>query len=238
MFSKVCFSLLWVGFCLYAFAFAPPQQPDTFELIAKLSTGQWADINPATVALFNLMGVWPMIYACLALIDGTAQKIPAWPFVTLSFGVGAFALLPYLALRDGDAGLSSGFDSDFDKEKSVQQDSTEEKKADDNSSKLLAVVDSPWTGRAIALASLILIIYGLTQGNWQDFAQQWRTSQFIHVMSLDFCVLCAVVAPLVKSDMARRKMDNAALFWAAVLIPLLGVVGYLSVRSPLIESNQ
>ncbi|MEL6488965.1 MAG: DUF2834 domain-containing protein [Cyanobacteria bacterium J06621_3] len=213
MFGRVGFVLLWAGFVFYAVVLAPPQQPDTFELIGKLATGQWANINPAIVALFNLMGVWPMIYACLALIDGAEQKLPAWPFVSLSFGVGAFALLPYLALR---------------KPKPEPVNYSEADKT-----KLIQLVDSPWTGRAIALTSLFLVIYGITQGNWSDFAQQWQTSQFINVMSLDFCMLCAVVAPLVKSDMARRGMDSSVLFWIATLVPLLGVVVYLSVRSPL-----
>lgn len=218
MIQKISFTLLWLGFSLYAFTLAPPAQPDTFEVITKLSTGQWDEINPLIVALFNLMGIWPIIYACLALIDGIGQKIPAWPFVTLSFGIGAFALLPYLALREPNVEPNNAA-TDLSK--------------DQSRSKLLTLVDSPWTGRAIALASITLLIYGLANGNWADFAQQWQTSQFIHVMSLDFCMLCAVVSPLVKSDMAKRGIDNPALFWAAALIPLLGVVFYLSVRSPL-----
>ncbi|MGD1899690.1 MAG: DUF2834 domain-containing protein [Phormidesmis sp.] len=209
MVRKIGFALLWLGFGIYAFTLAPPQQPDTFELIAKLSTGQWDDINPVVIALFNLMGIWPIIYACLALIDGAGQKLTAWPFITFSFGVGAFALLPYLALREAN-------------------DTFEGPKT-----KLLSVVDSVWTGRAIALVSLILLGYGLLKGDWSDFAQQWQTSQFIHVMSLDFCLLCAVVSPLVKSDMAKRDMHNPALFKAAAFVPLLGVIFYLSVRSPL-----
>ncbi|MEL6855074.1 MAG: DUF2834 domain-containing protein [Cyanobacteria bacterium J06607_13] len=209
MFRKLGFALLWLGFVLYAFLLAPPAQPDTFELIANLSSGQWSDINPAIVALFNLMGIWPMIYACLALIDGHRQDLPAWPFVVGSFAVGAFALLPYLALRESN--------TQFEGEKS----------------KLLVLVDSPWMGRAIALGSIALITYGLINGDWADFAQQWQTSQFIQVMSLDFCMLCAIVGPLIKADMAKRDLHQPALFWAATLIPLLGVALYLSIRPPL-----
>ncbi|MBE9063107.1 DUF2834 domain-containing protein [cf. Phormidesmis sp. LEGE 11477] len=209
MTRKIFFAALWLGFSLYAFTLAPPQQPDTFDLIVRLSSGQWAEINPAIVALFNLMGVWPLIYACLALIDGTSQKITAWPFVVVSFAVGAFAILPYLALRQPD--------STFHSPKTF----------------LLKLVDSVWTGRAIALASLLLLTYGVISGNWSDFARQWQTSQFIHVMSLDFCMLCAIVSPLLKDDMARRNLSNPTLFWIATLIPLLGIAFYLSVRPPL-----
>lgn len=211
---KIGFALLWIGFSLYAFTLAPPAQPDTLEVITRLSTGQWDGLNPAVIALFNLMGIWPMIYACLALIDGPGQKIPAWPFVAGSFALGAFAFLPYLALRDANPNFAAP------------------------KTKLLQLVDSPWTGRAIALGSLVLLSYGLLNGNWSDFAQQWRSNQFIHVMSLDFCMLCAVVAPLLKDDMAKRNLDNPALFWAATLVPLLGIAFYLAIRPPLAGVKQ
>ncbi len=213
MTRKFGFAFLWLGFVVYAFAFAPPTQPDTLDKIIKLSSGQWSGLNPTVVALFNLMGVWPMIYACLVLIDGDGQKIPAWPFVVLSFGTGAFALLPYLALREPNR--------TFEGEKTS----------------LLKLLDSPWTGRAIALSSVVLLIYGIFNGDWSDFTQQWQTSQFVNVMSLDFCLLCAIVSPLVKDDMAKRNLDNPALFWIAALIPLLGVAFYLSVRPPLKTSE-
>jgi hypothetical protein len=209
MASKIGFALLWLGFVLYALTLSPPAQPDTFDLIVRLSSGQWAGINPAIVALFNLMGIWPMVYACLALIDGVGQRIPAWPFVAGSFAVGAFALLPYLALRDPNPVFEGP------------------------KTKLLGLVDSPWTGRALALGSVILLGYGLLKGDWSDFVQQWQTSRFIHVMSLDFCMLSAVVSPLVKEDMAKRDFHKPVFFWIAALVPLLGVVLYLCVRPPL-----
>ena len=221
MTQKIIFALLWLGFSLYAFILAPPLQPDTFDLILKLSSGQWDNINPLIVALFNLMGVWPVIYACMALADGVGQKLLAWPFVTFSFGVGAFALLPYLALRENNQTFSA--------QKNI----------------LLKVVDSPWTGRFLLLGTLALLGYGLFNGdlasNWRDFVQQWHTSQFINVMSLDFCLLCAIVSPLLKDDMAKRDLWGTSfgptLFWIGTLIPLLGILFYLSVRPTLEETN-
>ncbi|MCZ0903518.1 DUF2834 domain-containing protein, partial [Microcoleus sp. HI-ES] len=100
MFRKIGFWLIWIAFSTYAFVFAPPDSPETITLITNLSTGKIADINPLIVAFFNIIGVWPLIYSCVLFADGRGQKIPAWLFAVLSFGVGAFALLPYLALRE------------------------------------------------------------------------------------------------------------------------------------------
>ncbi len=103
---KVALSILWVVSLVYAFGFAPPNQPDTFDLIVRLSTAQIAGINPLIVALFNIMGVWPLIYSSLLLLDGRMQKVWAWPFWVASFAAGAFGLLPYLILREPNAAFT------------------------------------------------------------------------------------------------------------------------------------
>ncbi len=210
---KIIFWSLWVGFSVYAFGFAPPNQPDTFELIKNLSTGQWEGINPLIVSLFNLMGVFPLIYSCMVFIDGKGQKIPAWIFTTFSFGVGAFALLPYLALREPNP--------DFVGKKNA----------------FLKLLDSRITGIALSIGAIVLVSYGL-QGGWSDFVQQWQTDRFIHVMSLDFCLLCLLFPALLGDDMAKRGMENPILFWLVTLIPLFGPLAYLSVRKPLPDDTQ
>lgn len=204
--------LLWGGAIAYAFLLAPPNQPDTLTLIQKLSTGDWEGINPSIIALFNIMGIWPMIYSCLLLIDGRTQKIPAWPFVAGSFGVGAFALLPYLALRHPNA--------DFSGPKTA----------------LIKLLDSRWTGIVLALGTIALVSYGAIAGDWSDFVVQWQTSRFIHVMSLDFCLLCLLFPTVLGDDMARRGLHDTRIFWAASL-PLLGPVIYLALRPPLNHSE-
>ncbi len=208
MVRKIGFWLLWIGLATYAFLLAPPDQPNTFELIKNLSTGQWEGINPLIVSLFNIMGVWPMIYSCLLFIDGRSQKIPAWPFATFSFGVGAFALLPYLALREAN--------TEFPGRKNV----------------FLNLLDSRVTGVALTIGATILAIYGLKNGDWGDFVQQWQTSRFIHVMSLDFCLLCLLFPALLGDDMGRRGLKNP-LIWLLTLLPLFGPLVYLCLRPPL-----
>lgn len=213
MSRKIGFWLLWLGFITYAFAIAPPDRPDTVELITNLSTGKWAGINPLIVSLFNLMGVFPLIYSCLLFIDGRGQKIPAWIFATLSMGVGAFALLPYLALRQPNPTFSG--------QKNL----------------FLKLLDTRLTGVVLSVGAIALVAYGLSKGDWADFIQQWQTSRFIHVMSLDFCLLCVLFPALLGDDMARRGMNNSVIFWLTALIPLFGSLIYLCVRPPLLEDS-
>ncbi len=210
---KIAFALLWLAFIAYAFLFAPPNQPGTFELIKNLCIGQWQGINPLIIALFYIMGIWPLIYSAVMFFDGRGQKISAWPFAALSFGVGAFALLPYLALREPNTNFSG--------EKNI----------------FLKLLDSRWTGVVLTIATAILVAYGLGQGDWGNFVQQWQTSRFVHVMSLDFSLLCLLFPALLGDDMARRDFKNPQLFWLIVLIPLFGPLIYLCVRPPLPEAS-
>jgi hypothetical protein len=210
MVRKVLFWGIWMGLIVYAFGFAPPNQPNTFQLIQRLSTGDWDGINPLIVALFNLMGIWPLIYSCVLIADGRLQPIPAWPFVLLSFGVGAFALLPYLGLRQANPEFSGV------------------------KNRLIQVLDSRITGIILTLMAIALIGYGLLGGNWNNFITQWQTDRFIHVMSLDFCLLSFLFPTLLRDDMAKRNMSSNLLFWGVTLIPLLGPLFYLCLRSPLV----
>jgi hypothetical protein len=214
MSRKLGFWILWVSVIAYAFLLAPPDQPDTFELIKNLSTGKWDGINPLIIALFNIMGIWPMIYSGLMFIDGREQKIPAWPFAVGSFGVGAFVLLPYLALREAN--------QTFTGSKNI----------------FLKILDSRWLGVALTLGTLVLLSFGFLKGDWGDFVQQWQTDRFIHVMSLDFCLLCLLFPALLGDDMARRGLKNPSLFWVVALLPLIGPLLYLCLRPPLADSGQ
>ncbi len=208
---------LWLGFVTYGVLLAPPSTPDTLEVIRLLSTGQWSELNPWVVVLFNLMGLWPVVYASLALSDGRDQAVPAWPFVVGSFGLGAFALLPYLALRKSTAMLPHGAAEGV----------------------LLRVMHHRWLGVGVAIPTLLLVAYGFTHGPvpgaWQDFLQQFSASRFIHVMSLDFCLLTLLAPCLLWDDMARRQ---ASPFWgAAFLLPLLGPALYLMLRPAGVVAN-
>jgi len=209
MVRKIGLLFGWMAFVSYAFLLAPPTQPDTIQTIVHLSSGKWAGINPLIIALFNLMGIWPLIYGCVLLVDGRFQKLPAWPFALASFALGAFALLPYLAWRQPH--------SQFTGEKNL----------------VVNLADSRLLGAIALLGALVLLVYGIIAGDWGDFVLQWQTSRFIHVMSLDFCLLWLLFPLLLGDDMARRGLKNSLIFWTVALIPMLGAAGYLAFRPPL-----
>lgn len=206
---RIFLTVLWLGFIAYAFWGAPPQQPDTLELILKLSSGEWEGINPAVVALFNAMGIWPLVYACLALVDGHNQRVPAWPFVVGSLGLGAFLLLPYLILRQPNPGFSG------------------------TQSRLLKTVESRWLGGLLLVGAVGLMAYGIGAGSWADFIEQWRHSRFIHVMGLDFCLLWLLLPTLLGDDMTKRGLDSTTVLGLTALVPLVGPAAYLMLRPPL-----
>ncbi|MEY3334735.1 MAG: hypothetical protein RLZZ176_3038 [Cyanobacteriota bacterium] len=214
MTRKIIFGLLWLGFVSYAFFFAPPDNfPESLELIKNLSTGNWQGINPLIISLFNIMGIWPFVYSAVVFFDGRNQKIPAWPFASAAFGLGAFALLPYLALREPN--------QTFIGEKNS----------------FLKILDSRILGILLTIGTAVLFIYSL-QGDWADFVQQWQTSRFIHVMSLDFVMLSLLFPTLLGDDMTRRGWQNNQLFWLFAIIPLFGPLIYLSIRPSLNTENE
>lgn len=193
----------------YAFLLAPPDSPDTWMLILKLSTGQWTDINPLIVALFNIMGIWPLIYAAVMLFEGPDQKFSPEPFSAASFAIGAFAILPYLALRHASGKVTA--------------------------TSLRKILDARWLGPAIGMGTIGLLIYGYTQGNWSDFRQTWQTQRFIHIMSLDFLMLSALFPILAKDDLHRRA--GQSWLWWITFVPLVGAIVYLSLRPPMIFAD-
>lgn len=101
---------------------------------------------------------------------------------------------------------------------------------------LIKLLDSRLSGIGVAIATISLVTYGITQGNWQEFVSQWQTSRFIHVMSLDFCLLCLLFPTLLGDDMARRGLQNSRIFWTVAFVPLFGAVIYLVLRPQLAEA--
>ncbi len=213
MILKFILWLVWVGFIAYTLLLAPLDQPGTLILIEKLVRLQLAGINPYVVTLFSLMGVWPIVYACLMFIDERMQDISAWPSFLASNGSGVIGMIPYLLLRESNQAFSG--QKNF----------------------WLERLDSRQTGIVLSLITVGLFAYAMLAGDWGDFVRQWHTSRFIHLMSWDFCLMWVVFPSLLGDDMARRGLQDSRIFWAVALVPLLGALAYLCLRPPLPESS-
>lgn len=90
--------VLWVALIGEAVVWAPPARPDQGAWVLRLLTGQWDGEEPVVVALFNLMGVWPFVLAAQLAPWLRRRPLPLWPFALGSMVLGAFVLLPGLAV--------------------------------------------------------------------------------------------------------------------------------------------
>jgi len=165
--------LIWLAFGLYA-AFGAPEAPNTGRLVLDLFRFRGPD--PLITAAFQLMGIWPMLYARVLLRGVGEQRISPWPFVLASFAVGAFALLPALALRRYGAPTT------------------------DDPRWLRRFTESALVGGALSGAAFLLLGWGLWAGDLEVALHWWRTHGFIHTFGLDFAILTAGYPALVLSE--------------------------------------
>lgn len=212
--GKIALWSLWVGFIAYVLLLAPPfHLQETLTLLKNILTVQWVQVNPIILSLFALIGVWLFIYSCFLFIDGRMQKIPFWPFALASVGSGVVGLIPYIALREANQEFSGRKDT------------------------FLQLLDSRSTGIFLALFTIGLLVYGLLNGNWQEYIQQFQSDRFINGMSLAFCIFCLLFPTVLGDDMSRRGyLSHSQLFWIIALVPLLGSLAYLCWRPPLRNS--
>lgn len=222
----ISIACVWAGLISYAALGAPGKDAvhtaiDN-EILMKLIANPFdPTVAPLFSVLFNFMGIWPAWYAAALLPGGKNQKpLPIAPFVAGSVAVGAFALSPYLSLREY-RGEDSG----------VTQ-------ADLNG--VSRWFEGKLNAAILAAGAVGLSAYGLTAnggdvaGSISEFVDLWKTQLFVHVTSLDFAALWALSFGVMAEDMERRGMDKskAPLFCA---VPILGHVSYLLLRPPLPE---
>ena len=211
---KTVLCVIWLGFVTYTILLAPVDQPDTWSLGWKLLTLQWGELNAIIPTIFCLMGIWPMIYACLMFADGRMQSFRAWPYFIGSNFTGVICLLPYLIFRKSNQAFYGAKD------------------------KWLSIFDQRATGASLLFATIGLLGYAVIAGNWEDYIQQFFHKPFVHLISLDFCLMCLIfpISSLFDDDMARRGVKDIRVFWVVALFPLFGPLVYLCLRPSLPES--
>ena len=209
--QKLPLWVLWASFIIYLLLLAPPFHWElTKSLIISLLTLQWNAINPVIFSLFSLVGVWILIYSSLLFFDGRMQTLPFYPFAILSLGTGVIGLIPYLALRQPNTEFTGTKDA------------------------WLQLLDSRSTGIGLMLFTFGLLVYALVAGDWGEFWQLFNSDRFINGMSLAFALFCLLFPTVLGDDMARRGyLRESRLFWFIALVPLLGPLAYLCLRSPI-----
>lgn len=213
--------VLWGGLMYYVFNLAPNQTPSTDMYLVKklcfLIGDDGFQLNRVIVSLWNIMGLWPLVYCMLLIPSGRSSKgnVPAFPFLILSFFLGAYALIPYFVLwRPPPPAIEE----------------PELKRWPIN------FLDSKLTAGVIFAVGLGLIVNaGLATGdNWREYLQYFGGSRLIHATSLDFALLSTFAPFWVYNDMTVRKWTDKG-FWLVPLsvVPFLGPALYLLLRPSL-----
>ena len=191
--------LLAVYAALWAVALtAPPADPSA--LLMPLLSFEGPDAW--SIAVFNLMGVWPVLMAAVLLSDGPAQRLPAWPFVLLSFVAGAFILVPYLLVRR--------FGAAADTERWLARLSTH-----------------PAVAVMATAATAGLVAYAVGAQQWSVFVQRVIDNGFVRTYTADFVAFALIYPVVALDDRHRLSMPDSVL----VYVPLLGGLEHLWRRS-------
>ncbi|KAF6153806.1 hypothetical protein GIB67_001039 [Kingdonia uniflora] len=189
------------------------------EKLLNLKGDDGFKMNEVLVALWYIMGLWPLVYSLLLLPSGRSSKsnIPVWPFLVLSCFGGAYALLPYFVLwRPPPPPVEEAELGKWP----------------------LNFMESKLTAGIMFAAGLGIITYaGLANGEtWGEFYQYFRESKFIHVTCLDFTLLSTFAPFWVYNDMTARKWSEKSSWVLPLsLIPFLGPALYLVLRPRLSE---
>ncbi|XP_039853786.1 uncharacterized protein LOC120712132 isoform X2 [Panicum virgatum] len=211
---------IWAGLMYYIFQLAPNQTPyrDTYFLqkLLNLKGDDGFRMNEVLVALWYIMGLWPIVYSMLLLPTGRSSKskIPVWPFLVLSCFGGAYALIPYFVLWKPPP-------PPIDEDEIGQWP--------------LKFVESKLTAGVVFALGIGLIIYAGKAGgdDWKEFIRYFRESKFIHATCLHFTLLSTFSPFWVYNDMTARRWKNGSWLLPLALIPFVGPSVYLLLRPSL-----
>jgi len=215
--------LLWGALAGYAFLLAPNQTPlrDQYFLEKFLNlTSDGVALNAVFTQLFYIMGVWPLVYTALLVPAAKSRNgVPAWPFFTLSYAVGAFGLLPFMALWQPPESPP------------VLPPSEEDLQGPGN---LLARgMESPVLAWLLLGGAVLCLGQAATAGAaaWEEYSNLLQESRFVHVTTVDFLTLTTLAPFWMDNDATLRKWEGKdKLLPILSLIPVLGPCIYLVLR--------
>ncbi|MBT2582807.1 hypothetical protein [Planococcus sp. ISL-109] len=186
------FLILWLLLISYA-VFVAPAGSGGIEFGALLM-GDWEGVDPLILAVFNSLGIFPLVFLTL-LVPNDRFRWPAWPFALLSFGVGAFSLLPYFAF---------GAKPPERKRRGPE--------------KLHRLLRSKAWLLFVAAISIINFLTVLRGFSLDAYGEAFRTSSLVSVMTVDWLVLWGL------SVYAIYRFEPDAQFKQLALLPVVGPV--------------
>ena len=207
---NLLFLIVWIFFLLYSFIWAPEDQ-------ASLGFSNFTldNVGPISWSLFNLVGVITLMYVALLFLESRERFIPAWPFVLAAMGFGMYVLMPYFAFRG-----------------------VWKKKPKTKKTWFTKIIDSRTLGVIIHELAFGLLLFGIIvgsmNGDWINYTTLFMESRFVHVMTIDFTLLCLFYPIVIWDDMKRRNWKNIGWF-VFFCIPLVGGIIYLIARPRLEE---
>lgn len=205
--------LLWIAFIAYSLFMAPGQSPGSDPIFKELLTLR--SDEPWLLTVFSWLGIFPAVYACLLLRKSVEarenERTPAWPFVLFSFGLGAFALLPYYA-----------WNSNLPKRHTYNDVPSAKQQSKPSISRVTA---HKLTHSVLLVLTLGTAYYAITKGNTERFVEAFNQSSFVHIMTIDFVVLTLLSTLAIFRD-TRHTGRTAYWTWAG-LVPLVGPIMYL-----------
>lgn len=207
---NLLFLLIWISFLLYSLIWAPVDQTGL-----GFSNFTLSNVGPISWSLFNLVGAITLLYVPILFLESRERFIPAWPFVLAAIGLGMFALMPYFAFRG-----------------------VWKKKSKAKKTWFAKIIDSRSLGIILHELTLGLLLFGIIagimSGDWSNYTTLFMESRFVHVMTIDFALLCLFYPIVIWDDMKRRSWKNIGWF-VFFCIPLIGGIIYLIARPRLEE---
>jgi hypothetical protein len=226
-------ALAWLGIVAFAVS-----RPDSADLDANLiqtilDNPTNPGINELFVCLFNVFLPLPAIVAALLVPQGspggTTTTLPAGPFVAASFGLGYFALGPFLVVRPPPRSVVMDESSISWVTRHVLENKVF------GWSLLAILLYLPW---AAQLPQAWSVDSGVTV--WSDFVELFSSSRLVAVSCVDLTLLHVTAAALIPADYRLRTSttDNEdrgqLVALAAALFPFVGPALYVALRPKLV----
>ena len=183
-----------------------------------ISTPFDGTVSPLFVIIFNLLGLYPLIYASLLLSASKSQRIPALPFVAGSLALGFFGIGPYLGLRE------------------YKTDVTNEERGRGS-----GIFESKLVMALVSIGTLGLLQYTILNKfdgeTFNSYLELFKTQRLVHISTIDFTILTLALWDPLKEDMIRRDWRGPSALTVCAL-PIIGPLSYLLFRDKLPSNRE